>query len=283
MKPELSTLTTETFRSLPLVAEGESKEVRYYGDGQVVIRLKPTIYSYTHNRTGEIPGSDTARLRVIQSLLPVLLSAGIAHSYKSVTDTWILSDLVLQPITKNEKRFVPTDMTDEALAELSIAPPVEVVAKAVHSGTPKHRYYNFENYPTRLEGTYVGPEANYPAPFIRFDWRNPMYDATGTRLADEVLPEPMANWFIDVDEARKTAITAYAALRKHFQAKGLDLWDICFFVAEDGKKMFGEVSPDCMRVRSLGAESLDKDIWRRGGSSDVVLEKWNKLADILSA
>lgn len=283
----IETLTPTEFVELPLVIEGESKEVRYAGDGEAVIRLKPTIYSYTHNRGGEIAGSDALRLRAIQALLPVLRQAGIAHTYIDVNDRWIKSRLVLQAPCVGAERFVPDDLSAAEVASLPVAPPLEVVAKARHSGTPKHRYFEFDrqqvrgNHP-RFPGLGFANDEPYPEPFVRFDWRNPLTDTAGNRLADEVLPEAMADWFIDAPQAIKTARIAFDALRGHFRERNLELWDICFFVAEDGKTMFGEVSPDCMRVRAADGSSLDKDVWRQGGSSDQVLQKWQTLVDRLN-
>lgn len=276
-------LTNEEFDRLPLVVEGESKEVRYAGNGEVVIRLKPTIYSFTHNRTGIIPGSDTARLQAIQLLVFLLKRAGIHHTYKDVNDKWILSSLVLQPSTLSDPSpFRPDDLTDAELASLPIAPPVEVVVKAVHSGTPKHRYYKFNDYKVRkshagFPKATIVQESPYSENIVRFDWRNPMTDDQGNRLADEVLPEQMADWFIDVEKAGRTALRAFTILTEFMKTKDLSLWDICLFIAEDGETMFGEVSPDCLRVRALDSSPLDKDIWRQGGSSMNVLDKWQKF------
>ncbi len=283
----LNTLTLKQFRKLPLVVEGESKEVRYCGNGQVIIRLKPTIYSFTHNRSGVIEGSDTLRLQSIQALLPVLRSVGIQHSYIEVNDSWILSALVLQPATRgNPEPFRPRDLIPDELSPLPLAPPVEVVVKRVHSGTPKHRYYEFDHYGVRVSHPQF-PNASlqvdqpYPEPFVRFDWRNPMTDRSGQRLADEVLPEPMADWFIDVERAKQTAMRAFNALDVFLRERQLELWDICFFISEDGQVMFGEVSPDCLRVRAGDGSSLDKDVWRGGGSSETVLQKWQKFTRIV--
>ncbi|NCU37649.1 hypothetical protein EOL96_01120 [Candidatus Saccharibacteria bacterium] len=277
----IDTLTIEEFKQLPLVIEGESKEVRYAGNGHVVIRLKPTIYSYTHNRIGVIDGSDIARLRVIKVLVAALQKADIAHSYIAVNNQWILSHLVLQPRTRHtgELVFTPHDLTDEQLNNLPTANPIEVIVKRYHTGTPKHRYANFDIYPT-IRGTYIGNESKYPNVIVRFDWRNPMIDAKGNRLADEVLPEDMAKWFIDTQIARHTVTKAFTALSRHLSVVGIELRDICFFVTTDGKMLFGEVSPDGMRVRDVSG-ALDKDVWRAGGSSVLVLDKWQQLADIV--
>ena len=186
----IDNLTMREFRQLPLVAEGESKEVRYCGNGRVVIRLKPTIYSYTHNRAGIIPGSDILRLRSIRVLLPVLQAAGVSHSYLKVNDRWILSDLVLQPITGKEiPPFRPSDLSAARIATLAVAPPVEVVVKRIHSGTPKHRYYQLDRYKVRTSHP-LFPKAPlvvdkpYPETVFRFDWRKPLADDAGRHLAD---------------------------------------------------------------------------------------------------
>jgi phosphoribosylaminoimidazole-succinocarboxamide synthase len=278
---DINQLTSRQFKQLPLVIEGESKEIRYCGKGEVIIRLKPTIYSFTHNRTGVIKGTDHLRLQAIQKLIPCLKAAGIDHTYIEVNDRWVKSKLVLQPITLNNRApFRPTDMQQKDIEKLPIAPPIEVVVKKVHSGTPKHRYYKMDEIPTR-DGRFTKVDSPYPTPIVRFDWRNPMYDANGNRLADEVMSETMADWYIDVETAKQTAANAFNALDIHMQTKGLNLWDICFFIAADGKTMFGEISPDCMRVRSDDSTPLDKDVWRSGGSSANVKQKWQAFADRL--
>lgn len=277
----ITTLTLHQFRKLPLVVEGESKEVRYAGKGEVIIRLKPTVYSYTHNRGGEIAGSDIVRLRAIKALLPVLREAGIQHTYREVNDQWIRSQLVLQPVVKGDPLpFMPTDLSATEISKLPRATPLEVVVKARHSGTPKHRYYRFSDYATK-NGQYIKPDDAYPTSVVRFDWRNPLVDHLGTRLADEVMPEVMAEWFCDTARSQHTARNAFDALRDHLGSRELELWDICFFIAEDGQTMFGEVSPDCLRVRAKDGSSLDKDVWRSGGSSDHVLAKWQQFVDLL--
>jgi phosphoribosylaminoimidazole-succinocarboxamide synthase len=282
---DIEILQPEEFKELPLVVEGESKEVCYAGEGMVAIRLKPTIYSYTHNRNGVMPGSETLRLRAIQALLPAIREAGLKHSYQEVNNRWILSSLVLQPqLRDGPAPFRPPDLTDDEIACLPTAPPIEVIAKQRHTGTSKHRYFDFSNYPTRpgVAGPrYIGPESPYPNSIVRFDWRNPLHDLRGNRLADEVLAEDTAEWFIDTAKARTTAQVAFDSLSSFFHERQLDLWDICFFIAEDGERLFGEVSPDCMRVRALGGVALDKDVWRAGGSSDQVLEKWLRMVELI--
>lgn len=260
----INTLSEQEFNALPLVVEGESKIVRDAGDGLAVIKLKPTIYSFTHNRCGVVSGSDLLRLRATKTLTSVLKQAGINHSYLDVNDKFILSKLIKSP------------------------PPIEVVVKAFHSGTSKHRYDGMSASVVRnshplFAGMKIEPEGAYPSPIVRFDWRNPLLAKDGkTRLADEVLGESQADWFIDVAKAKITALKTYRALATFLGERDIILYDICLFITEDGETVYGEISQDCGRFRHFDLGSLDKDVWRAGGSSDVVLQKWEMLLKLIN-
>jgi phosphoribosylaminoimidazole-succinocarboxamide synthase len=256
-------LTDEEYRQLPLVVEGESKIVRDAGEGLALVRFKPTIYSHTQNRAGVVPGSDALRMRATRVFVDLLHRAGIAHSYRQVGQRYILADLIHHP------------------------PPIEVVIKAFHSGTSKHRYFGMAGSPLRpshpfWKGVRFAEDDGYPAPIVRFDWRNPMrHPGTGERLADEVLCDEQADWFIDTREARGTARRVFKAISDFLAERDIVMYDLCLFVTEDGKTVFGEISQDCGRFRHFDLGSLDKDVWRSGGSSEIVLEKWKLLLDIL--
>jgi phosphoribosylaminoimidazole-succinocarboxamide synthase len=288
MAPDIGVLTDEEFSSLPLVIEGESKEVRYAGGGLVVIRFKPTIYSFTANRCGVVPGSDVLRLRASAIFREVLRRAGIPHTYRRVTDRFVLSELVLQPRTALvPSPFRPADLSPEELARLAVAPPIEVVVKRMHSGTSKHRYHAMAGQPVRRDhptyaGMSFGPEEAYPQAIARFDWRNPLKSAAGERLADEVLPDAVADWFIDTARARATALSVYDALTDFLGDHDIVCYDLCLFVTEDGRTVFGEISQDCGRFRHFDLGSLDKDVWRAGGSHEQVLAKWQLLLDSIA-
>ncbi len=90
----------------------------------------------------------------------------------------------------------------------------------------------------------------------------------------------------DVPIAKALARQVFLHLESLFLASGFVLIDACFFIDKTGKTFFGEISPDCMRVRALGkdpadAASFDKDVWRAGGTSlnvaDRYLELYQKL------
>lgn len=280
---DIAYFTEEQFNRLPLVVEGESKEIRYAGKGKVVIRYKPTIYSFTSNRTGIVEGSDILRLKATKRFLEAT-SIGSFHSYNQINDHWVLSDLLLERASvMNPNPFRPKDMYWE---DLRYAPPIEVIIKRFHSGTSKHRYFGMGGTSVRQShplygGHYINSENAYPVPIVRFDWRNPFQDPNGKQLADEILPDSMADFYIDVKEARKTALRVYAELSDFLNDHDIICYDLCLFISEDGKTVYGEISQDCGRFRHYSLGSLDKDVWRAGGSSSQVLEKWQLLLELI--
>ncbi|MBI5153489.1 MAG: hypothetical protein HZA36_03470 [Parcubacteria group bacterium] len=292
MKIDINTLTEQEFNELPLVIEGESKEVRYAGEGLVVIRFKPTIYSYTANRCGVVPGSDVLRLRATRVFLEVLRNAGIKHAYQEVNDRWVLAELLLPHEVECKKYGVPPfvvlDLTPFVVAHgFDVAPPIEIIVKRYHGGTSKHRYRGMDGSRVRsahplFRGLRIYNEGAYPLPIVRFDWRNPFQDEKGNRVQDEILPEDMASWYINVEKARETAKKVYAALDIFLGEHDIVCNDLCLFIGSGGELVYGEVSQDCGRFRHFDLGSLDKDVWRMGGSSEQVLEKWAKLLELIS-
>lgn len=287
---DIGTLTREEFNALPLVIRGESKEVRYAGRGLVVIRFIPTVYSYTANRCGEIEGSDALRLRASAAFLRVLRAAEIRHAYREVNDRFVLADLVMPDAVEFAKYglpvFVPPDLSPDERARLLRGPPIEVIVKRYHGGTSKHRYAGMNGARVRAShplygGMEIRNEDAYPAPVVRLDWRNPLRDAKGGRVPDEILPEDLANLFIDAAAARRTALRVYAALEAFLGERDIVCNDLCLFLTEDGKTVYGEVSQDCGRFRHFDLGSLDKDVWRAGGSSADVLAKWATLLSMI--
>lgn len=251
-------LTLKKFRELPLFVEGESKEIRKLTDEIGIIYFKPTIYSFTANRCGIVEGSNIPRVKVSSVLCEELKKNGIDHSYLDYAEEFVITRLVK-------------------------APNIEVVVKANHTGTSKHRYFGMNGSKVRESHPYYGgfeiTDMNpYPEPIVRFDWRNPfMHPITKVPLADEVMCDSQADLFIDVKEAKKTASRTFQILSDFLAKKNIVIYDLCLFISEDGKTVFGEISPDCGRYRHFDLGSLDKDVWRSGGSSKDVLEKWNFL------
>jgi hypothetical protein len=322
-------LTREQFNCLPLVIEGESKEVRYAGldaDDRplAVIRFKPTIYSFTQNRCAEVPGSDVPRLRASGKFVEVLAEAGIPHAYRQVNDRWVLADLVMPHPVEFAKYGLPPfehpDLTEEVRRRMLTAPPIEIIAKNCLTGTTKHGCIGLAGSRVRASHPFYGsrllePDMALPEMLVRFDWRNPLRQEGhgkrmadqilqtsvgdyligglqsfsirkriteyGDRVADTVLPDQIADLFIDVAVARRTAFLAAKAIEEFLATKDIVFYDICMFITEDGSTLYGEISPDCGRYRHLDLGELDKDVWRSGGSSKDVIDKWMLLSKLL--
>lgn len=318
---DIKKLSLEQFKKMPLVIEGESKEVRYAGKGMVVIRFKPTIYSYTENRCAVVPNSQIPRLKSSKIFVELLRKNGISHAYKEITDEFVLADLVMPHEAEFKKyglkEFVPEDLTKEEIEKLPRAPPIEIIAKRYLTGTTKHGCIGMaDSYIRKSHPFYNGirleADGALPEIIIRFDWRNPLsqkgngqkivrqilnnineddakireirikLEKWGDRIADVALPNQLADLFIDVKEAQKTAFLTAKVIEEFLAIKNIVFYDLCMFISEDGKLVYGEISPDCGRYRHLDLGSLDKDVWRSGGSSSDVVKKWELLCDLIA-
>eukprot|EP00929_Paragymnodinium_shiwhaense_P107911 TRINITY_DN74258_c0_g1_i1.p1 TRINITY_DN74258_c0_g1~~TRINITY_DN74258_c0_g1_i1.p1 ORF type:complete len:596 (-),score=109.62 TRINITY_DN74258_c0_g1_i1:106-1893(-) len=336
---DIDALTEQEFQALPLVIRGESKEIRYAGGGMVVIRFLPTIYSFTQNRSGHLPGSDALRLRADQILVQVLKANGIDHVHEKNNERFCLSRLVMPHPYEFAKyglpEFVPTDLSAAEISKLPRAPPVEVIIKVFHGGTSKDRYRAMQTTCVRSShplfgGLPVLVDTPYPQPLVRFDWRNALtmehdpaprpsdagaqalagrwLDELGaaratfgsdsefrrideflkslikpslTRVADEILPEGLADSFIDIARARVTALNIHHVLQTFLDSCDIVCNDLCLFISEDGGTVYGEISQDCGRFRHYDLGSLDKDVWRTGGGPEQVLAKWRAFSELL--
>ena len=313
---DIHTLDLEAFRQLPLVIEGESKEVRYAGNGLVVIRFKPTVYSFTQNRCADIPGSHIPRLEASRIFVEVLRSAGIRHAYREIGNEFVLADLVLPHDVEFKKYgipvFVPPDLSTEAIDALPKAPAIEIIAKRYLTGTTAHGCIGMAGSRIRKShpfyaGMPLEKDGALPEMLIRFDWRNPLNQiGRGERLirqilgnikcpkvlrnllvryldrtADMALPPQLADLYIDRAKAQRTAFLTAMALEEFLASKQIVFYDLCMFIDESGTLVYGEISPDCGRFRHLDLGSLDKDVWRTGGSSQDVINKWMLLVQLL--
>lgn len=284
-------LDLETFRRFPLVTVGESKEIRALDEERVVIWLKPTIYSFTHNRCAWVEGSNLLRARAMQTLIPLLKEAGIAHAYEDISAR---TGFIVA------KRITP-----------ELDPNVEVIVKRYNAGTSYHRYYGLDARRTRAShpfwpGLEVPKYEPFGGPKVRFDWRNPFWhpervaaaraadpqlpdevfrwpDDTrrSVMLRDEVLGEDFADELIDTRQARRTALCTFAVLSRYLARCNIVIYDLCLFITSDGRTVYGEIDQDCGRFRHLDHGSLDKDVWRSGGSVGDVLAKWELLIEMI--
>jgi phosphoribosylaminoimidazole-succinocarboxamide synthase len=255
------------FANLPLVTEGESKEIRQWTTNLVVARFKPTVYSFTENRYGNAAGTDLVRARFSAKIFSLLNKSSIGipkTSFVALLETEG-GPLVVQKVVDSSN--------------------LEVRVKRFHIGSPLHRYRYTEDYPSLLASGPVTKWTRFDKPVVCFDWRNPLYDNEGNRLADEPISDDYAElWMQAVPDAKRIARDTFLYIEGLFKSAGLSLIDICFLIDKTGKILYGEISPDCMRVREIdqeleAAQAYDKDLWRNGKSENFLTDHYQQLYD----
>ena len=311
------------FESLPLLARGQSKEVRMINEQYVAVKYIPSLSSHTYSRFGMIAGTESLRMDMTTELFSYLDVKEFDNLFVTRIDDYLVFKTVCSPQL------------------------IEVIFKYYHSGTPVWRYYGIDKAVCR-DGSTIDIEEPYPnSPIIRFDWRNPasvafkipqssvtkLSDILGDVVAiekreddyyakinqdkepeykaailqhqeelgpdiykfldmnhflhDEVLPDDLANCFIDVVEAKKLAQRSVYHVKSLLLQSGYELWDGCINITDDGKSLYGELSFDCLRIRKLNAhgsqECYDKDLWRQGVDEDIILERYAKLVSDIQA
>ncbi len=244
------------FADLPLYHRGCSKEIhRTEVPGMLIQKYLPTVYSYRINRAGSVEGTDRVRMRISKIFWRHLHDAGIQTCVLAAND-------------------------DYALVSEQRVPPVEVIVKASLVGTPAHIYDGLFEVEDRYGKPFIKGEAH--APYVRFDYRNPLMNSGGERMRDEQLPIFLAERLMDTSVAEQTALKVFEIVNARCREAGFEVLDFCLFLNDSGDVLCGEISPDNMRIKCLSAqEDYDKDIWRKEGSPEVLLARWIAFAEAL--
>ncbi len=246
------------FDELPLLKEGESKIVRLLTPKLVIEKFKPSVYSYTYNRYDFAEGTDRIR---------ALFSAAVFRHLQH--------GAFISLIEQNGELLTIQRRVDDCNLEVRV--------KRYHVGSPVHRYLYTERHSSTQNGIKINKWCRFDEPIVCFDWRHPLEDEEGRRLADEPLSDDYAAlWMDNTVHAKQLAKETFKLLEERFSASGLELVDICFFIDRSGHIIFGEISPDCMRIKQLSddianADSLDKDNWRSGHSKSHLYRKYKEL------
>jgi phosphoribosylaminoimidazole-succinocarboxamide synthase len=258
MLRELWTESVASYAALPLYCTGHSKELRRTAvPGVLIGRFLPTLYSYTSNRAGLVPGTDTLRLQISRLFWRQLHRLGVATCMLACG-------------------------TEFVLVSEEVVPPVEVIVKCALVGTPAHIYQDLFAHRDRFGRPFVKGEAH--APYVRFDYRNPLTSKAGERLRDEMLPLALADRLIDTAAAGERALRVTAAVDALLNAVGLQVLDICLFFDQAGTILCGEISPDNMRIKSLSdGGDFDKDLWRKNRPAEEIVAQWTSLLTRLQA
>lgn len=140
--------------------------------------------------------------------------------------------------------------------------PFEVIVKRFACGSTQRKYPGLFADMTRFD-----------PPVVKFDYRTEPED------------QPVAEDYLraaghDPGLMKCQALRAHAALSDWLAP--LLLVDICFIFGygpEGELTLISEISPDCMRLRDGDGRSYDKDLFRRGASSEEIRGRWGALLD----
>ena len=270
--------------SFHLLVEGESKKVFTKDDDKYCyIILKNTIYSHSMQSTGVIEDLGAIRGEGSRYFLEMMNRNCIKHSYICINNFGVICSEFIENIN-----------------------PLEVVVKEYCEGTDKHSYYKYRDNFTHSDGKYKH------GPYVRFDWRNPNHltehgidvreaipnyykeeEKIGKLpffekylkkpMGDKTISEHILKDIIDIDVAKEEALKMFYTIKYHFEKAGLIIKDICFMMS--GDKFWSEINQDCMRIQLIDSKTgtLDKDIWRSGGSSrkEKIIGKWKLFNSIM--
>ena len=237
------------YDSLPLIHNGDSRQIRLipktnYG----IMRFNPVIYSFSAHGPIDAPETEFYRAKINQFIAEHLTLQGISSSTLVTEGKYALISL--------------EDATTH----------IEVVVKEAFSGSPKHIYKNLPNVETRF-GAKISLNSLHK-PYVRFDWRLPHPDD------DVLLPEGLADYFINTKTAKKTALKTFLLVKKLLNHHDLDITDMCLFLNKNGDKVLTEISPDNMGSLSyIGSIPEYIQIFQNKDKSNT-LNKW-KLASRL--
>ncbi|OGL94674.1 hypothetical protein A2348_03615 [Candidatus Uhrbacteria bacterium RIFOXYB12_FULL_58_10] len=247
---EIIRMFVPVFDELKPFFEGDSRILKVIPDHPDLLlsRLKPTIFSMRANGVVPLSGIDLRRATLDGIFSGILRAAGIQTSTLAVLDAYVL-------------------MKKESV------PPIEIVVKGAFIGSPKHIYKRMLETPTRFGNALTAGERHEP--YVRFDWRNPLPDE------DLCMPEGLADLFIDVTMAKRTALAAFQALRFHLRAHQLDLLDICFFMSTDGMTVCAETSTDNTNIVYSGIDVDVREVFS-GEKKEQAIERADKIIRLLT-
>lgn len=281
-------VSTLDLTNLTVATEGSSKIVHPIGSNLCAIKLKPTLYSFTHNRYGVVPGTDIWRYKLWKLFAEVIDSL-----YLDCLDGTSDAPVHLQTLALEHASSVGTDRTNPSLntfrtlietvngpiaickyIPLENQTPLEVVWKEYFLGTMKHNLLFVDQYPT-LDGSKIDIEGKLPNEIIRFDWRNP-FEYAGQRYKDEAICDDFAAFWINVPNAKRLGLLVSGFIKYFLGLAGYTFVDTCYFIDKFGAQVFSEITPDGMRIKKNN-ESFDKDLWRVGKDSEILNKTWGDL------
>ncbi|KAA5604836.1 SAICAR synthetase [Roseospira marina] len=225
----------------PLI-RGKSKEIWRLGDHRCLVRLIPSLSSFTYDRHDLFAGTEVLRLDFFEMAARRLQQAGVPVAF--------------------EDRVGP----DLYIADYCPGPPFEVIVKNVATGSTTRKYPDLFREGHR-----------FAHPVVKFDYR---VDPEDQPIAEDYVREAGC----DAAAMKALALETNRVLRAWLAPR--DLHDFCLIFGTDRHGRLGvvsEISPDAMRLKGPDGGSLDKDLFRRGGSREDILTVWTRLVRELRA
>lgn len=275
---------------------GESKRVFKDSKSDLcLIKLKPTMYSFTNNRYGEVKNCDLLRNKLWKIFSDEINNTVINKTVwgMDITKYSEYVDKLATELFINDKIKPNYPFVTSYLGQIEInneiynickyvkkESPLEIVWKEYFTGTMKHNLLDVELKNTRY-GKPIELESKIPE-IVRFDWRNP-FERNGVRYKDEAIPDDFANFYIDTYYAKILCKLVSNIIKEFLEKHGYRFVDTCYFMDMDSTLVFNEITPDGMRIKSLKDDgSFDKDLWRQGKDSETINKMWTKLINDLS-
>lgn len=226
--------------------EGRSKKVWIDADRVgCTVELKPTLDSFTYDRSETMPGTDELRLNFYEVA---------ATKLATENEVSCVFDERLGPTTYRA-RYAP-------------GPPFEVIVKNRAVGSTVRKY----------PGLFVEGQL-LPRPIVKFDYRTAPEDQPIGEDYLLAIGYPVAE---AKDVAYRVNESLQTWLRE-FDLQDFCL--ILGFDSQGELTISSEISPDCMRLKGENAAGAivdyDKDLFRAGASVDLIIQRWSTLMEAL--
>ncbi len=223
------------------IRDGKSKTIYRHGN-KIIVKLKPSLDSYTYGRSKTINGTEILRNAFIEKFVATLKNDSIE----------VMDYTKMSP--------------DSYATDYSFSMPFEVIVKSKAVGTtiidcPGLFYLNMP----------------FAKPIVRFDYRRTPKDLTIPN--DYILNYGIDPLFLESNSVKAFESLRKMLFNKGYEL--VDLCFVYGFSLNGAVKIISEISPDGMRIRKDG-KSYDKDLFREGFADKHILESWSKLLSDLT-
>ena len=231
--------------SLRLLHEGKSKRV-YVKNGVLVLEFKDEVTAGDGARRDLVPGKGVVNARISAHLFSILENAGI------------------------ETHFIEYDGCRSIVVKKLDMLPLEVVVRNYAYGSLLKRLPLFK------------PMQRLEPPIVELHYKDDaLHDPLVTE--DDVLRAGIVTRQ-KLGEMKKLALEVNDVLSRYLAGKGLVLVDMKleFGLDPEGRVLLAdEITGDTMRILTRDGRHLDKEVYRRGGSPQQLLETYLELAEKL--